>query len=644
MRNISGDSTVASGETINAVIDAAYRGRLSRRRFMKMLIAAGVAAGVARDMAEQAAMAQANQAAQLANLRAEYDYIVVGAGAAGCVLALRLSQDGRASVLVIEGGGTNLDQEKIFNPGIYTRNFGSDTDWGYKSTPQKALNNRVIVAPVGKIIGGGSSINATVWLKGDKADYDAWEAAAGPGWGYDSIIRNFKKVERYAGGETAIRGGSGMIATRKPALAHPVTRAFVDSAVGLGKAEHMDINNVASVGDAAGQQDINVDVSMRRISAAHAYLLPALARSNLTLLPNTTVARLDISGGQCRGVVALMGGAERRFAAGREVIVCAGGLKSPKLLMLSGVGPAEHLRQHNIPVIVDAPQVGANLHDHLLVRLVFSTKDKGTPQIDTGHSGITYTRSSSSLKGPDIQVFGRQNAPNVPGLPADQGYLTMPGLMKPKSRGTVRLASADPTAPLIVDPAYFVEQADVDAYVTGIEFGMAIGNGKGFDGVRKEQVSIPNASKAQIVDYVRANAATYFHFVGTCAMGRAASAPVDEALRVRGVARLRVADASVMPEITCCNTHAPTLSLAERAAEIILAARPRRRCPAPGNTAGRFLDPARGGRYMPAHDEGRPHRAAPPPYRRGTGARSLIASLVPPGLQPRHLLPLSAVF
>ena len=168
-----------------------------------------------------------------------------------------------------------------------------------------------------------------------------------------------------------------MIATRKPALAHPVTQAFVASAVALGKAEHIDINNIASVGDAAGQQDINVDMNMRRISAAHAYLLPALSRKNLTLLPGTTVTKLDISGGNCRGVVAMVDGQERRFAAAREVVVCAGGLKSPKLLMLSGIGPAEHLRQHGIPVIVDAPRIGANLHDHLLVRLVFSTKEQG---------------------------------------------------------------------------------------------------------------------------------------------------------------------------------------------------------------------------------------------------------------------------
>ena len=562
------------GDSINALIDAAYAGRIDRRKFCKALVAAGVTAAAASDMAEYAALAQSVQGAALANLKSEYDFVIVGAGSAGCVMANRLSQDGRTTVLLIEGGGTNIEQEKISDPRVYTRNFGTDTDWGYKSTPQAHLNNRVIVAPVGKIIGGGSSINATVWLKGDKADYDSWEAAAGPGWGYDAVIRNFKKVERYAGGETAIRGGSGMIATRKPALGHPVTHAFIASAVALGKSEQLDINNIASVGNAAGQQDINVDTNMRRISAAHGYLLPALSRSNLTLLANATVTRLDIGGGQCRGVVASVAGEERRFAAAKEVIVCGGGLQSPKLLMLSGVGPADHLRAHGIAVAADSPGIGANLHDHLLVRLVFATRQALPPQVDTGHAGITYHKSHSSLSGPDIQIFGRLNAPNVTGLKPEEGYLTMPGLLKPKSRGTVRLASADPSAPLLVDPNYFADPADVNAYVASVELAMAIGNGKGFDGMRKEQVSIPGAKRAEIIDYIRANAATYFHFVGTCAMGKDAGAPVDEALRVRGVSRLRVADASVMPTITCCNTNAPTLSLAERAAEIVLAAGP----------------------------------------------------------------------
>ena len=432
----------------------------------------------------------------------------------------------------------------------------------------------MIVAPVGKIIGGGSSINATVWLKGDKADYDTWEAAAGPGWGYDAVIRNFKKIERYAGGESAIRGGSGMIATRKPALGHPVTQAFIDTAVGLGKSEQLDINNIASVGNAAGQQDINVDTNMRRISAAHGYLLPALSRSNLTLLANATVTRLDIEWRAVPRRGRVGGGRGAAFRRGQ------GGDRLRRRTAVAEASDAFRRRSGRSSARArhcgcgESPGIGANLHDHLLVRLVFATRQALPPQVDTGHAGITYHKSHSSLPGPDIQIFGRLNAPNVPGLKPEEGYLTMPGLLKPKSRGTVRLASADPSAPLLVDPNYFADPADVDAYVASVELAMAIGNGKGFDGVRKEQVSIPGAKRAEIIDYIRANAATYFHFVGTCAMGKDAGAPVDEALRVRGVSRLRVADASVMPTITCCNTNAPTLSLAERAAEIVLAAGP----------------------------------------------------------------------
>ena len=565
------DERESRGEAVNALINSAYAGRIDRRTFVRGLVAAGVTAAAARDMAEHAARAQANQAAQRANLKDEYDYVIVGAGSAGCVMAHRLSENSRFSVLVIEGGGTNLDQEKIVNPLLYPTNFGTDTDWGNKTVPQANLNNRTIVAPIGKIIGGGSSINATVWLKGDKADYDTWEAAAGPNWSFASVIKGFKRAERYAGGEAEFRGGSGMIATRKPALEHPVTVGFIAAAKALGKDEHLDINNVASLTNATGQQDINVDTNMRRISAAHAYLLPALTRSNLTLLPNTTVTKLAISGGECRGVEALVDGATRRFTAAKEVILCAGGLHSPKILMLSGVGPAAHLRQIGIPVAVDSPAVGSNLHDHLLIRLFFSTKDKLPPRADTGHAGITYHRTSNVSAGPNIQIFGRSEAPGLPNLKPNEAFMILPGLTKPKSRGTVRLVSTDPLAAIAVDPNYLGDPADIDDYIAGVEFAIALGNANGFDDMRQQQLTLPGAGKAQIADYVRSTALTYFHFVGTCAMGKDASAPVDEALRLRGVGRLRVVDASVMPMIPCCNTNAPTLSLAERAADIILA-------------------------------------------------------------------------
>jgi choline dehydrogenase len=517
-----------------------------------------------------AAGAAVIEGARPETLKPEYDYVIVGAGAAGCVLANRLSEDGRSSVLVIESGGTDIGQAKISDPRLWPTNFGTDTDWGCSTVPQPHLNGRSIVAPVGKVIGGGSSINATVWLNGDRADYDAWEAAAGPAWGFDHLIRNFKKTERYAGGESTMRGGSGMIATRTPDRSHPVTQAFIASAVACGKTEHRDVNDVAHVSDVTGQNDVNTDTAMRRVSAAHGYLHSVRQRGNLTLLTHATVTRLDIASGECCGVFVSVEGGTRRIGAG-EVILSAGGIMSPRLLMLSGVGPADHLRSLSISVMLDQPRIGANLHDHLLTRLLFSTQSANPPQTDTGHAGIAWHRSSSSRRGPDIQIFGRMFVPNAPEVAPDEAYAIMVGLMKPNSRGSVRLASADPHAAPLIDPNYFAGPADVDAYVAGMELALAIGNGPGFARMRKAQVSIPRAGRSDIVAHIRANAGTYYHYVGTCEMGMDAAAPVDPQLRLRGISRLRVADASVMPEVNCCNTHAPVLALAERAAEIILA-------------------------------------------------------------------------
>jgi choline dehydrogenase len=532
-------------------------------------MACGFTAGAAGDAAMHAAWAQSNQAALRAKLRDEYDYIIVGAGSAGCVLANRLSASG-ANVLLIEGGGTDIAQTKITFTERWSTNFGTDTDWGHKSVPQKNLKNRVIVAPVGKIIGGGSSINATAWLRGTKQDFDAWEKAAGPNWSFEKLIPAFKRVDRYEGGESELRGGFGAIATRMPAADHLVTRTLIAAAKEMGFKEHFDINNTADWLEATGQQGTNTDHSMRRFSAVHGYLYPALTRANLTLLPDTLVTKIDVENGICRGVTTVLGGETRKFRVAKEVILAAGGIMSPRLLMLSGIGPAAHLRDLNIPVVVDAKNVGQNLHDHLLLRVFWSSNGKMPPRQDTDHAGVAYLRTNSALPGPNIQISGRQQAPGVPGLKADEGFAISPGLTKPVSRGTVRLASADPKALAIVDPNYFAEQADVDAYVAGIEFSLALGNSKPFAELRKDQISLKGADKAAIADYVRENALTYFHFVGTCAMGSDQTAPVDGSLRLRGVDRLRVVDGSVIPQVVVSNTNPAVLMLAERAAEIIL--------------------------------------------------------------------------
>jgi choline dehydrogenase len=566
--NVMADPSDA-GERVNRLMALAYGGGISRRSFTAGLIACGFTAGAANDAATHAAWAEANQAALRAKLRDEYDYIVVGAGSAGCVLANRLSAAG-ANVLLIEGGGTDIQQPKIALTERWSSNFGTDTDWGHKSVPQKHLKDRVIVAPVGKIIGGGSSINATAWLRGSKQDYDAWESAAGPNWSFEKLVPAFKRVERYEGGENELRGGDGAIATRMPAANHPATLALIAAAKEMGFKEHFDINNTADWLEAAGQQSTNTDHGMRRFSAVHGYLYPALTRANLTLLPDTLVTKIDVENGVCRGVTTVLEGETRSFRAAKEVILSAGGIMSPRLLMLSGIGPAAHLRDLGIPVVVDAKNVGQNLHDHLLLRVFWSSNGKMPPRQDTDHAGVAYLRTNSALPGPNIQISGRQQAPGVAGLKADEGFAISPGLTKPLSRGTVRLASSDPNALAIVDPNYFAEQADVDAYVAGIEFSLALGNSKAFAEFRKDQISLKGADKAAIADYVRDNALTYFHFVGTCAMGRDQSAVVDESLRVRGVDRLRVADGSAIPQVTVSNTNPAVLTLAERAAEIIL--------------------------------------------------------------------------
>lgn len=562
------DRNLQRGEAINSLIDAAYRGRISRRTFMRGLASLGIATASAYEMSEHAAFAQTNQSAQNANLKGEYDYIVVGAGAAGCVMAHRLSQGGNASVLVIEGGGTDIAQDRISGPLQWATNIGADTDWCNNTVPMAHLGNRVIAVPVGKIVGGGSSINAMMWLRGDKADFDEWEAVAGPNWSFNSIAGRFKKLERYAGGESEFRGGSGPIPTQTTALSHPVTRAMIEASKEQGVPEKQNINGSASM-LGASQTDHNI-VDGRRFSAAHAFLLPALSRSNLTLLSGTPVWKLDIVNGKCRGVVTTVAGKERRFAAAKEVVLCAGAIHSPKILMLSGVGPADHLRKLGIPVVADRSEIGANLQDHVLTRIYFRSKTKMPAFEGTGVSGTTYVKSSASLPGPDIQILGRQNVFGSPDIKFDEGYAIMPGLMKAKSRGSVRLTGADPAAPLLVDPNYLAEQADIDTYVRGMEMGIEIGNSKAFSDMRRDQFSLRGANKAEIADFVRKTFVTYFHYAGTCAMGKSATAPVDEALRVRGVDGLRVVDASVMPTLPCSNTHAPVLAIADIAADLIL--------------------------------------------------------------------------
>lgn len=557
------------GARIEQLIEEGFRGRIGRRRMLRGLLAAGMGLAAAREMAENAAQAQANQAARRTELEDAYDFVIVGAGSAGSLLADRLSANGRFSVLVLEAGGEALDTALLSTPGAWGRNIGSDADWGWRSVPQAGLANRPQPIPVDRVIGGSGSINAMMWLRGDRSDYDAWERAAGPGWGWAAMHDAFRRIERVEEGDATRRGTAGQLPITRPAATHPLTEPFLAAAAEAGL-PRIEINGTEQV-IGAGHAEANI-VGGRRVSPAHAFLLPALGRPNLTLISGARVEALEMDGTRCRGVVIALPGGTRRIAARREVVLAAGAIASPRLRLLAGIGPAEELRAAGVASRLDLPGVGRNLQDHLLLRnVVWATPAPLPAPMANAVSAMGYVRTDPALPGPDVQfVFGHVPAGSQ-ALRLDEGWAVLVGLMKPRSRGAVRLASADPAAPPVIDPRHLSDPADVATLLRGLAVARQIGNAPALSAFRRAEQSPGAGDAAALAAFVAQNAGSYFHYAGTCAMGRGAEAVVDERLAVRGIEGLRIVDASVVPEIPAANTHAPTLMIAERAAALLLA-------------------------------------------------------------------------
>ena len=524
-----------------------------------------------------------------------FDYLIVGGGSAGCVLAARLSENPNVHVALLEAGPPDHSVLIHCPAGLAVLAKNGQANWAFDTVPQAALNGRRGYQPRGKVLGGSSSVNAMVYIRGHRSDYDHWAAQGNAGWGYDDVLPYFKRAEHNERGADAWHGIGGplnVMDLRSPNRFGPV---FVDAARQAGYAANPDFN-------AAEQEGVGLyQVTHRngeRFSAAKAYLAPARSRANLTVITDVRVTRILTEGRRATGVEFIQAGGKQRLGAGREVLLCAGALQSPQLLMLSGIGPIDELQRHGIAPVHELAGVGRHLHDHPdVVQVVdaphlkdlFGLSFTGVVRVLQGmlewrryRSGMLTTnfaeaggfiKSSPSEPIPDLQLHF------VIGKLVDHGRKTVFGhgyschvcLLRPKSRGRVTLASADPTAAPRIDPNFLAERDDIDRLVRGFKLTRAILSQRALagHGGRELETSAVAQTDEQIEAFVRAHADTIYHPVGSCRMGTGPLDVVDAQLRVHGMQGLRVVDASIMPRITGGNTNAPTIMIAEKASDLL---------------------------------------------------------------------------
>jgi choline dehydrogenase len=500
-----------------------------------------------------------------------YDYIVIGAGSAGCVVANRLTEDSETTVLLLEAGNPDTKPE-IQIPAECFNLLGSEVDWAYFTEPEPYLNNRKIFHPRGKVLGGSSSINFMLYVRGNPHDYDRWQELGNPGWSYQDVLPYFKKSENQQRGASEYHGVDGELSVTDLISPARISQRFVEASVAMGYDNNPDFNGMHQEGAGLYQMTIK---DGKRHSAAAAFLVPILDRPNLTTTTAALVTRLLFEGTRAVGVEYLYEETLHQVRVNREVILSAGAFDSPKLLMLSGIGNQEYLESLGIPVVVDLPGVGQNLQDHPLIPVVHLATQDLHPAITSSivEAGLFLHSESNLNAAPDLQlIFSPILLTSPP--PSDSGFTGLVCLIHPESIGSVSLRSPDPKDAPMIRMNYLQSKSDVQKLVAGIKLMRELFQTSAFDEFRGEEVA-PGAdvnSDEALEAYIRETCGTVFHPVGTCKMGTDSMAVVDSELRVLGVEGLRVVDASIMPTITTGNTNGPIIAIGEKAADLIKAA------------------------------------------------------------------------
>lgn len=503
-----------------------------------------------------------------------FEYVIVGSGTAGCVLANRLSADPNTRVLLLEAGDSDesFAQIQLLDLGSLFAAWGPSTDWGFVTENEPGLHGRQMPITQGRVFGGGSSVNGRITLRGNRRDYDHWNHLGNEGWSYRDVLPYFKKYEDYLGGESEYHGVDGPVTIQDQTAPSESSQALVAAAVEVfGAVGPVDLNG-ARQENAAGFVPHTTTRDMRRASMVVAYIRPIMDRPNFSVEIKATATRVLFEGNRAVGVEYLQNGQLRQVRANAEVIVSAGPFGSAKLLMLSGVGPSDHLRSHNIAVVADLPGVGQNLQDHLLGRMSWTVqKEQPAPIMIAESTFFTYTRPGIEAGSPNIQLLTSPFLfPEV--AAAGPGFTIVPALQQAHSTGSVSLRSANPLDPPVLRLNYLTSERDLDDLVAGIKLGRELVSAQAFAGIRGRELQPGPDVKTdeEIKEYLRASCITEWHPSCTCKMGYDAMSVVDPQLRVRGTSGLRVIDASIMPKIVNANLMATVIMIGEKGADMVL--------------------------------------------------------------------------